>query len=188
MSSPDVKPQVFPVVPLNRLDQLFDSLGEYDKVAKAEQPEAITTRLFPHQLQALNWMVTRENNTDLAPFWTQVNKNTWINKGTNFSTDRKPDSSKGGILADDMGLGKTLTVITLIMANHLKGKPMFCRTSSNHKRAASTSSANTKCKAEPANKLPRSDTCDDDNVDDVMFDNKDDVKKVTIKKRSCIGH
>ncbi|XP_068740295.1 helicase-like transcription factor isoform X2 [Montipora capricornis] len=183
MSSPDVKPQVFPVVPLNRLDQLFDSLGEYDKVAKAEQPEAITTRLFPHQLQALNWMVTRENNTDLAPFWTQVNKNTWINKGTNFSTDRKPDSSKGGILADDMGLGKTLTVITLIMANHLKGKPMFCRTSSNHKRAASTSSANTKCKAEPANKLPRSDTCDDDNVDDAMFDNKDDVKKVTIKKR-----
>ena len=53
------------------------------------------------------------------------------------------------------------------------------------KRAASTSSANTKCKAEPANKLPRSDTCDDDNVDDVMFDNKDDVKKVTIKKRKA---
>ena len=78
-------------------------------------------------------MRIRENNTDLAPFWTQVNKSTWINKGTNFSTDRKPDSPKGGILADDMGLGKTLTVISLIMANHLNGKPMFSRRASNQK-------------------------------------------------------
>lgn len=95
--------------------------------------KAITTRLFPYQLQALNWMMTKENNTDLAPFWTQVNKSTWINKGTNISTDRKPDSSKGGILADDMGLGKTLTVITLIMANHLNGQPIFSRRSSSQK-------------------------------------------------------
>ena len=77
--------------------------------------------------------MTRENNTDLAPFWMQVNKSTWINKGTNISTDRKPDSPKGGILADDMGLGKTLTVITLIMANHLNGQPMFSRKSSRQK-------------------------------------------------------
>ena len=95
--------------------------------------QTITTRLFPYQLQALNWMITRENNTDLAAFWTQVNKNTWFNKGTNCSTDRKPNSPKGGILADDMGLGKTLTVITLIMANHLNGKPMFSRRSSANK-------------------------------------------------------
>jgi len=78
-------------------------------------------------------MMTRENNNDLAPFWTQVNKSTWFNKGTNWSTDRKPNSPKGGILADDMGLGKTLTVITLIMANHLNGKPMFCRRTSANK-------------------------------------------------------
>ena len=50
-----------------------------------------------------------------------------------MSTDRKPNSPKGGILADDMGLGKTLTVITLIMANHLNGKPMFSRKSSANK-------------------------------------------------------
>lgn len=78
-------------------------------------------------------MITRENNPDLAPFWKQVNKSTWFNKGTNMSTDRKPNSPKGGILADDMGLGKTLTVITLIMANHLNGKPMFSRKSSANK-------------------------------------------------------
>ena len=50
-----------------------------------------------------------------------------------MSTDRKPHSPKGGILADDMGLGKTLTVITLIMANHLNGQPMFSRKASSHK-------------------------------------------------------
>ncbi|XP_074614722.1 helicase-like transcription factor [Acropora palmata] len=163
--------------PLNRLDQLFESLVEYVKIAKAEQPEAITTQLFPHQLQALNWMIIRENNTDLAPFWTQVNKFTWINKGTNFSTDRKPDSPKGGILADDMGLGKTLTVIALIMANHLNGKPMFSRRASNQKRAPSTSSEESTCKSEPAKKIARTDTCEGDDTDNGL------VKKVSIKKR-----
>lgn len=78
-------------------------------------------------------MMLRENNGDLAPFWSQVNKSTWFNKGTKMSTDRKPHSPKGGILADDMGLGKTLTVITLIMANHLNGQPMLSRKSSAHK-------------------------------------------------------
>ena len=74
-------------------------------------------------------MITRENNTDLAPFWNKVNNSAWFNKGTNKSTDRKPHSPKGGILADDMGLGKTLVVISLIIANHLNGKPMFARSS-----------------------------------------------------------
>ncbi|XP_015760925.1 PREDICTED: uncharacterized protein LOC107340090 [Acropora digitifera] len=173
---PDMKPQILPVVPLNRLDQLFESLVEHVKIGKAEQPEAITTQLFPHQLQALNWMIIRENNTDLAPFWTQVNNSIWINKGTNFSTNRKPDSPKGGILADDMGLGKTLTVITLIMANHRNGKPMFLRRASNQKRAPSTSSEESTCKSEPAKKVAQTDACDSDDDDGV-------VNKVAIKKR-----
>lgn len=180
---PDVKPQVFPVVPLNELDKLFDSLVEYDKVAKAEQPEAITTRLFPYQLQALNWMMTRENNTDLAPFWSHVNKSTWFNKGTKMSTDRKPHSPKGGILADDMGLGKTLTVITLIMANHLNGQPMFSRKASSHKRAASTSDQDEECKIEPSEKMPRKDSTDGYDNSDIIMDDKEAVKIVTIKKR-----
>ncbi|KAL9986038.1 hypothetical protein ACROYT_G000101 [Oculina patagonica] len=182
----DVKPQIFPTVPLNVLDQLFDDLVEYDKVAKAEQPEAITTRLFPYQLQALNWMITRENNTDLAPFWKQVNKSTWFNKGTNMSTDRKPNSPKGGILADDMGLGKTLTVITLIMANHLNGKPMFSRKSSANKRAASTSGQDGECKSEPAEKMPRKGSYNGDNDGDVEMENKEATKTVTIKKRKDV--
>ncbi|KAJ7339613.1 hypothetical protein OS493_006017 [Desmophyllum pertusum] len=182
----DVKPQIFPAVPLNLLDQLFDGLVEYDKVAKAEQPETITTRLFPYQLQALNWMITRENNTDLAPFWKQVNKRTWFNKGTNMSTDRKPNSPKGGILADDMGLGKTLVVITLIMANHLNGQPMFSKKSSTNKRGASTSGQDGDCKPEPPEKMPRKDSNDGGDDGDVVMEIKDAVKTVTIKKRKDV--
>ena len=39
------------------------------------------------------------------------------------------------------------------------------------------------CKAEPAEKIPRTDYHDDGNDDDVTMDDKDAVKKVTIKKR-----
>ncbi|XP_074614398.1 helicase-like transcription factor [Acropora palmata] len=177
---PDVKPQILPVVPLNRLDELFESLVEHVKIGKAEQPEAITTQLFPHQLQALNWMIIREN-TDLAPFWIQVNNSTWINKRTNICTDRKPDFPKGGILADDMGLGKTLTVIALIMANHINGKPMFSRGASNQKRALSTSSEESTCKSEPAKKMARTDTCDSNDDDDCV------IKRVSIEKREGSG-
>lgn len=178
----DVKPQEFPtpIVPLDRLDQLFDGLIEYDKIIKAEQPEAITTRLFPYQLQALNWMITRENNTDLAPFWNKVNNSTWFNKGTNKSTDRKPHSPKGGILADDMGLGKTLVVISLIMANHLNGKPMFARSS--NKRKASSSGQDGECKHEPEEKMAHRERIDEDDP----MDMKGEVKKISIKKRKNV--
>ncbi|PFX35045.1 helicase-like transcription factor [Stylophora pistillata] len=177
----DVKPPMSPTpVPLNRLDQLFDGLIEYDKITKAEQPEVITTRLFPYQLQALNWMITRENNTDLAPFWNKVNKSTWFNKGTNMSTDRKPHSPKGGILADDMGLGKTLVVISLIMANHLHGKPMFSR--SINKRKMSNSDQDGECKHEPKEKMPHRGSSDEDDPKDI----KEEVKVISIKKRKHV--
>ena len=49
------------------------------------------------------------------------------------------------------------------------------------KRAASTSSQDMECEAEPAEKIPRTDK--HGNGDDITMDDKDAVKKIAIKKR-----
>lgn len=72
-------------------------------------------------------MINRENGSGLAPFWKQREQGTWYNQGTKETAIARPHSVKGGILADDMGLGKTLVVISLILTNHVNGKPMFSK-------------------------------------------------------------
>ncbi|XP_061099803.1 helicase-like transcription factor isoform X1 [Conger conger] len=106
----------------NAFDKLFDDLME-DKTREMEAGEAVCTPLLPHQKQALAWMVTRENNNDLPPFWVEKN-GLYFNVLTNFAVPERPESVLGGILADDMGLGKTLTTIALILTNFHNGKPM----------------------------------------------------------------
>ncbi|KAJ8270339.1 hypothetical protein GJAV_G00113220 [Gymnothorax javanicus] len=106
----------------NAFDKLFDDLME-DKTREMEAGEAVGTPLLPHQKQALAWMVTRENNNDLPPFWVEKN-GLYFNVLTNFAVPERPDSVLGGILADDMGLGKTLTTIALILTNFRNGKPL----------------------------------------------------------------
>jgi len=64
-----------------------------------DQPERLKSniKLFPHQKQALAWLLWREHQSE-AP---------------------------GGILADDMGLGKTLTMISLILKqNEIEDKKL----------------------------------------------------------------
>ena len=73
---------------------------------------------------ALAWMSRRENSDELPPFWKEVGKKEYFNTATNFTSPKRPQSVRGGILADDMGLGKTLAVISLIVTNFKKGKPL----------------------------------------------------------------
>jgi len=83
--------------------------------------------LFPHQKQALAWMIARENAKDLPPFWKEQTINGrkgYFNSATNFATTTRPSCVLGGVLADDMGLGKTLEVISLIVTNFYNGKPL----------------------------------------------------------------
>uniref|UniRef100_A0A8C1SBB5 Helicase-like transcription factor n=1 Tax=Cyprinus carpio TaxID=7962 RepID=A0A8C1SBB5_CYPCA len=106
----------------NAFDKLFDDLME-DKTREKEPAEAVCTSLLPHQKQALSWMTSRENSSDLPPFWEEKH-GLYFNVLTNFAIKERPEKVLGGILADDMGLGKTLTTIALIVSNFHNGKPL----------------------------------------------------------------
>ncbi|XP_078266571.1 helicase-like transcription factor isoform X3 [Rhinoraja longicauda] len=107
----------------NEFDKIFEDLKEHDKTMEMEPAKAVHTPLLPHQKQALAWMILRENNTDLPPFWEQ-RSNMYYNLLTNFAERERPENVRGGILADDMGLGKTLSTIAVILSNHHRGKPL----------------------------------------------------------------
>ncbi|XP_069831488.1 helicase-like transcription factor [Dendropsophus ebraccatus] len=104
-------------------DKLFEDLKEDDKTQELEPAKSVQTVLLPHQKQALAWMVSRENSTELPLFWEQRN-NLYYNTLTNFAEQKRPKSVRGGILADDMGLGKTLSIIALILTNFHDGQPL----------------------------------------------------------------
>lgn len=81
--------------------------------------------MLVHQKRALNWMIKRENTSELPPFWECiVQDRDYFNTATLKRVFRKPPCIKGGILADDMGLGKTLTAIALILTNYKDGKQL----------------------------------------------------------------
>ncbi|KAJ4846372.1 hypothetical protein Tsubulata_027758 [Turnera subulata] len=84
------------------------------------QTEVIKSPLFPHQKEALWWLVNRENSTELPPF-REERDGEYVNVLTNFHTDKHPEPLCGGILADDMGLGKTLTLLSLIALDKCGG-------------------------------------------------------------------
>ncbi|KAH0624065.1 hypothetical protein JD844_007394 [Phrynosoma platyrhinos] len=111
-------------------DKLFEDLKEDDKTRETEAAEAVSTPLLPHQKQALAWMISRENNQELPPFW-EERDNYFYNTITNFAEKKRPENVLGGILADDMGLGKTLTVIAVILTNFYDGLPFPVQKKSN---------------------------------------------------------
>jgi len=103
------------------LEKMFEALGVNSEVQDMLKPaKEIASRLYPHQMVALAWMVKRENSNALPPLWEPREvggKVYYMNTLTNYSQDKRPPPVRGGILADDMGLGKTLTVIALVATN-----------------------------------------------------------------------
>ncbi|KAI8473525.1 MAG: SNF2 family N-terminal domain-containing protein [Monoraphidium minutum] len=105
------------------LDKLFEDLLRRGGVPlHADPSDEITSELYPHQTAALAWMVCRENEGGLPPFWERQagargGGPQYVNTLTNTPTPERPRPVRGGILADDMGLGKTLVVLALIATN-----------------------------------------------------------------------
>lgn len=111
-----------------QLARASDDYGSDEKLLaampKAWQPDGISTKMLPYQLQALKWLIDQEN-PQLPPrnskayvqLWRRHESvsGAWTNIATMHSHKSDPVLASGGILADDMGLGKTLEMISLIV-------------------------------------------------------------------------
>ncbi|KAL8460066.1 hypothetical protein ACS0TY_031833 [Phlomoides rotata] len=100
------------------VDEIFKLLdlkvGKEGVLEALEPPkDLIKSKLFLHQKEGLGWLVSRENSSELPPFWEEKNGD-YVNALTNYQTGTRPEPLRGGIFADDMGLGKTLTLLSLI--------------------------------------------------------------------------
>ncbi|PIL31733.1 hypothetical protein GSI_06437 [Ganoderma sinense ZZ0214-1] len=112
----------------SQVDELFKSLKGGDELEDADPPPEVATKLYPHQLKALTFLLAREQELAGAcrrqtSLWQErVNplshQASWINIVTQAEEFSKPFEAKGAILADDMGLGKTITCLSLIAATY----------------------------------------------------------------------
>ncbi|WVQ99528.1 hypothetical protein IAU59_006664 [Kwoniella sp. CBS 9459] len=117
-------------------DSVMDSLtGNLDVSALPLHPSPpglanghLLVDILPHQSQALQWMIARENpvspkkpSDPQVQFWTRQsgqNKTPdyYLNVATRTPQYDEPELGRGGIIADGMGLGKTLTALSLVLA------------------------------------------------------------------------
>ncbi|CAG8952746.1 hypothetical protein HYFRA_00008990 [Hymenoscyphus fraxineus] len=100
----------------NLLAQLMD---EGTPLHETQPSDIIKTPLFPHQKQALTFMIQREEGWALDSthdIWSRKTDyiGRYINNVNGRSSAKAPPDFRGGLLADDMGLGKTLSMISLI--------------------------------------------------------------------------
>ncbi|KAI4842603.1 SNF2 family DNA-dependent ATPase domain-containing protein [Aureobasidium sp. EXF-8845] len=108
-------------------EQFGTSENDLAAMVKAKQPMRLSTTMLPYQLQALAWMLEKENpkvpakgSKDFVQLWRRHERypNAFTNIATNFSIkDKEPVLASGGILADDMDLGKTLEMISLLVSD-----------------------------------------------------------------------
>ncbi|KAI6898168.1 hypothetical protein KC318_g7685, partial [Hortaea werneckii] len=79
-----------------QIKTMWDDLAKVEiiKPVAAGQPDSISRRLKPFQLEGLNWLVRQEK----TPY-------------------------KGGLLGDEMGMGKTIQAVSLIMSDYPQKDP-----------------------------------------------------------------
>ncbi|RMZ71960.1 helicase-like transcription factor [Pyrenophora seminiperda CCB06] len=119
------------------MDDVFDKVMTTSKeVAMREPSPLITTELYPHQKQALHFMIEHEQATagedGEDPLWKPHFRNNghkyYIHRITGEEVAGQPKRTLGGILADEMGLGKTLSILSLICDNaSIAAGQEFCR-------------------------------------------------------------
>ena len=101
---------------------LFADQEELCLLPEANPPGSLATEMYPHQKQALTFMLRRESGWALKAghkdVWKeQVDPNeqvAYVNTVAGIQQSRPPREFKGGLLIDAPGLGKSLSVLSLI--------------------------------------------------------------------------
>ncbi len=108
------------------VENVFDTVISSSEDLPIREPSThIKTGLYPHQKQALHFMVDKEQDHSgpehdgrkdslWKPQYRDNGSKSYIHVITGEERLAKPRSSFGGILADEMGLGKTLSILSLI--------------------------------------------------------------------------
>ncbi|GAA5861119.1 hypothetical protein JCM3774_002196 [Rhodotorula dairenensis] len=116
-----------------QVEEVFMNLKSGTDLEEVTPPPIVSTTLYPHQKQALAFLLDRESLVKIpekdvkgqppamVSLWERKSDPYGQVRGwTNLVTDleipgpRPPPQARGAILADDMGLGKTIVVISLV--------------------------------------------------------------------------
>lgn len=153
-----------------QLDDMFDKQKALlDTIPTVPTPSQVITKLLPHQIKGLSWMVHRETAEHKQPFWTEAvekGQTVWLSEITNSSQQNKPTGVSGGLLCDDMGLGKSLTTICLLLSNPPPGHVFSDGNDGNENEDKKPAAAETSSSAES----------------DVDYDNRDMPSQSSVKK------
>jgi SWI/SNF-related matrix-associated actin-dependent regulator of chromatin subfamily A3 len=88
---------------LSILADLYSSAASRPRMDASDE---VLSQLFPHQQEALAWMVQRENSNGLPPFWSaaaQAGRGAaaggviYTNTLTNFETSVRPEPLRWGV-------------------------------------------------------------------------------------------
>ncbi|KAI8939996.1 hypothetical protein NX059_003719 [Plenodomus lindquistii] len=108
------------------VEDVFDTVVSGSELISIREPsQHIETELYPHQKQALYFMVDKEQDHSAAEHddrkdslwkahYRDNGRKSYLHVITGEERAEKPKSNLGGILADEMGLGKTLSILSLI--------------------------------------------------------------------------
>ncbi|KAK4057785.1 hypothetical protein OIO90_001004 [Microbotryomycetes sp. JL221] len=117
-----------------QVESVWKSLKSGPDLPEVEPPATVRTKLYPHQKQALSFLLDREKLqkiTDRDPkgggkptrvsLWERQQDpfgrvRGWKNlvSDLEIAGESPPPQTRGAILADDMGLGKTIVIISLV--------------------------------------------------------------------------
>ncbi|KAL4871331.1 hypothetical protein BDV12DRAFT_164112 [Aspergillus spectabilis] len=98
---------------------VYSSLRRQDGLNRLGGGEYLNKALYPHQEEALDFMMQRETGdiSEEYRLWQPRivdGEKMYFHVITNTQQKEEPDESGGGILADEMGMGKSLTMLVLI--------------------------------------------------------------------------